>query len=78
MITALRRNRRWRKKRNDYFAAGTLCVWDVDLLSPNVIKAYFADNPDNPIVFHKGDRAHAGNAVPGWSMLVDDLFPEDE
>jgi Uma2 family endonuclease len=65
-------------KRKDYFAAGTLCVWDVDLLSPDVIKAYFVNDPDNPIIFRRGDVADAGEAVPSWSMLVDDLFPEEE
>lgn len=28
------------EKRADYFAAGTLVVWDVDLLSLDVIKSY--------------------------------------
>jgi Uma2 family endonuclease len=66
------------KKRSDYFAAGTLCVWDVDLQSPDVIKAYHASAPANPIIFHHGDVADAGEAVPEWSMPVDDLFPQDE
>src|SRR5215216_1766688 len=63
------------EKRRDYFAAGTLCVWDVDLQSPDVIKAYHADDLDNPIVFCRGEMADAGQAVPGWSMPVDNLFP---
>ena len=66
------------QKRADYFAAGTLCVWDVDLLSPDAIKAYFADDPQNPIIFRRGGKANAGQAVPGWQMPVDDLFPEDD
>lgn len=66
------------EKRSDYFAAGAICVWDVDLLSPNVIKAYFVSDPDNPIIFRRGDVAHAGEAVPGWSIAVDDLFPEEK
>ncbi|MEK6303487.1 MAG: Uma2 family endonuclease [Acidobacteriota bacterium] len=63
------------EKRRDYFAAGTLCVWDEDMQSPDVIKAYHADAPDNPVIFRRGDVADAGEAVPGWSMPVDDLFP---
>ena len=66
------------EKRKDYFAAGTLCVWDVDLLSPDVIKSYSSKDPDNPIIFKRGDIANACDAVPGWSMPVDDLFPEQE
>lgn len=65
-------------KRRDYFTAGAICVWDVDLLSSDVVKAYFAGDPDNPIVFRRGDVAHAGKAVPGWSIAVNDLFPIEE
>jgi len=63
-------------KRRDYFAAGTLCVWDVDLLGPDVIRAYFATDPDKPVVFRRGEDAHAGEAVYGWSLPVNDLFDE--
>jgi hypothetical protein len=59
-------------------SAGTLCVWDVDVLNPDIIKSYHANDPDNPIIFRRGDIADAGEAVPGWSMPVDDLTPEDE
>ena len=61
-------------KRADYFAAGTQVVWDVDLLSANVIRSYRVDDPDNPIIFRRGEIAHAEPAVPGWRMPVDDLF----
>jgi hypothetical protein len=33
-------------KRADYFACGTLVLWDVDLLSEDVVKSYKASNPD--------------------------------
>ena len=66
------------KKRRDYFAAGTLSVWDVDLQSPDVIKAYHFSDPENPVIFHRGDVADAGKAVPGWSMPARELFPQDE
>jgi Uma2 family endonuclease len=61
-------------KRADYFACGTLVVWDVDLLSPDVIKSYKASDPDQPIVFRRGDIADAEPAVPGWRMAVHELF----
>jgi Uma2 family endonuclease len=73
-----RAERRLADKRRDYFAAGTRCVWDVDLLSPDVIKAYHADNPESPVRFRRGDMVNAGDAVPGWSMPVDDLFQDNE
>src|SRR5574341_2372008 len=37
-----------RRKRADYFAAGTLVVWDVDLLSADVVRVYRATAPDAP------------------------------
>jgi Uma2 family endonuclease len=62
------------QKRADYFAAGTLVVWDVDLLSEDVVRSYRKDDPEHPKVFRRGEMANAEPAVPGWSMPVDDLF----
>src|SRR5215213_7417015 len=61
-------------KRRDYFAAGTLVVWDVDLLSVEVVKVYRASDPGNPTVYRRDDVAEAEPAVPGWTMPVDELF----
>lgn len=61
-------------KRRDYFAAGTLVVWDVDLLGDDVIKVYRFADPENPTVYRRGSVAEAEPAVPGWTMPVDDLF----
>lgn len=58
----------------DYFAAGTLVVWDVDLLGADVVRAYRADNPDRPDIFRRGETANAEPALSGWAMAVDDLF----
>ena len=63
------------RKRLEYFAAGTLVVWDVDLLNPDVIRSYDANDPANPVVYRRGEMAFAELAVPGWSIAVDDLFP---
>ena len=63
-------------KRADYFAAGTEVVWDVDLLGADVIKKYRADAPEQPEIFRRAEAANAEPAVPGWTMPVDDLFPE--
>ena len=62
------------QKRADYFAAGTLVVWDVDLLGEDVVKVYRASDPDNPTMYRRGNIAEAEPAVPGWCMPVDDLF----
>ena len=61
-------------KRMDYLAAGTQVVWDVDLLSPEVIKGYDANSPNTSRVFRRGDIADAEPAVPSWTMAVDELF----
>ena len=61
-------------KRADYFAAGTLVVWDVDLRSEDVIKAYRFDNPLMPLVFRRDETANAEPAVPGWRFPVNNLF----
>ena len=61
-------------KRADYFAAGTLVVWDVDLVAVDVIKVYRPTAPNNPTVYRRGELAEAEPAVPGWSMPVDDVF----
>jgi Uma2 family endonuclease len=57
----------------DYFAAGTLAVWDVDLLAQDVVRLHLADFPVQ--VFTRGDIAHAADAVPNWSIPVENLFP---
>jgi Uma2 family endonuclease len=61
-------------KRADYFACGTLVVWDVDLQSEEVIKSYKATDPEHPVTFRRGEIADAEPAVPGWRMAVDELF----
>jgi Uma2 family endonuclease len=62
-------------KRADYFAAGTLVVWDVDLVGADVVRVHRASDPDRPRVYRRGEHAEAEPAVLGWSMPVDALFP---
>lgn len=62
------------RKIADYFAAGTLVVWDVDLLSEDVVKVYRASEPKTPTVYRRGETAEAEPAVPGWAMPVNVLF----
>lgn len=59
----------------DYFAAGTLVVWDVDTSSDDVIRCYRSTHPAEPQIFRRGDIADAEPAVPGWRFAVEDLFP---
>jgi len=62
------------QKRADYFAAGTLVVWDVDVLRDGVVRVYRSTAPETPTFYSRGQRAEAEPAVPGWSMLVDDFY----
>ena len=64
------------QKRADYFAAGTLVVWDVDLLHEEVIRVYRADAPTNPTIYRRGEVAEAEPAVPRWRMPVNELFTD--
>ena len=64
-------------KRADYFAAGTLVVWDVDLLNENVVRVYRSNDDANPTMYGRGQMAEAEPAVAGWTIAVDDLFPEE-
>jgi Uma2 family endonuclease len=72
-----RAERQMAKKRADYFAAGTLVVWDVDLLNDDVVRVYRASEPEKPAIYHRNEIAEAEPAVPGWTMSVNDLFPEE-
>lgn len=63
-----------KKKRADYFAAGTEIVWDVDLLSENVVKSYHRDNSEQPRIFRRGEIVDAEPTLPDWKMAVDELF----
>lgn len=60
-------------KRADYFAAGTLVVWDVDPVNETVA-VYRAADPSVPTIFHRGETADAEPAVPGWRIAVDEVF----
>src|SRR5215208_282737 len=66
--------RQMARKRADYFAAGTLVVWDVDLLGDNVVRVYRSNDPENPAIYRRGEIAEAEPAAPGWTMAVNDLF----
>jgi Uma2 family endonuclease len=60
-------------KRADYFAAGTLVVWDVDPLAETIV-VYCSDAPTQPTTYSRGQVAEAEPAVRGWRLAVDDLF----
>ena len=61
-------------KRADYFAAGTLVVWDVDLQNEEVVAKYTASAPMKAQVFRRGEVADARPVLADWELKVDDLF----
>ena len=61
-------------KRADYFATGTLVVWDVDVLRSEEIRMYRAEKPDTRVIFRRGETAHTEPALPDWRFPVDELF----
>jgi Uma2 family endonuclease len=61
-------------KRADYFAAGTLAVWDVDPIARTIAVYRNSDALQPAAVFGPGDIADAEPAIPGWRLVVDSLF----
>jgi Uma2 family endonuclease len=69
-----RAERKIAQKVADYFSAGTVVLWDVDVLRQEVIKVYRRDDPNNPVIYRREDIADAEPAVPGWRFPVDEMF----
>jgi Uma2 family endonuclease len=65
--------KRMAAKRDDYFAAGTLVVWDVDVLRKKVVRVYRANSPKDPTEYRSSELAEAEPALPGWTMAVDEI-----
>ncbi len=65
-------------KRADYFSAGTLVVWDVDLLHDERIRVYRAAKPFEPTIYRPGQTAEAEPALPGWTFRIDSLLPRHD
>ena len=63
-------------KRADYFAAGTLVVWDVDVLRNKVIRVYRGTEPANAIIYTRDDIANAEPALPGWNIAVANVIKD--
>lgn len=63
-----------REKIADYFRAGAQVVWDVDVLRDKLIRVYRSTDPAHPTMYRHGEMAEAEPALPGWRMLVDEIF----
>ena len=62
------------QKRADYFAAGTLVVWDVDVLREKVVRVYRTTEPNFPTTYKGTQPAEARPALPGWSIMVNQIL----
>jgi Uma2 family endonuclease len=62
------------KERAEYFAAGTLVLWDGDLLAEDMVRVFRHNDPLRPTVYRRGGSAEAEPALPGWTMPVDGVF----
>ena len=61
-------------KRADYFAAGTLVVWEVDVLREKLVCVYRAADSGNAKVYAADDAAEAEPALPGWTLPVSEIL----
>lgn len=59
------------RKRIDYFEAGTLAVWDINL-KLETVTLYISQQ--STVIFHRGDVAHAEPALSEKSLDVDEIF----
>jgi Uma2 family endonuclease len=65
-------------KRADYFEAGTLVVWDVDVLHGYTIRSFRFDSPETPALFTQDQIATAEPALPGFEFPVANLIPDED
>ena len=65
--------KRLKAKRDDYFAAGTRVVWDVDT-KKEVVTVYRATRASKGTVYKVGQVAEAEPAVPAWRLPVNEIF----
>lgn len=68
--------RRMATKRADYFAAGTLVVWDVDVLREKTVRVFRANDQLNPTIYSNDQSAEAEPALPGWTLALEEIFSE--
>jgi len=69
-------DREYAGKRDDYFEAGTMVVWDVDPLAKTITK-YVRSALTQGTRFPIGEQADAEPAVPGWKLDLETLFGQD-
>jgi Uma2 family endonuclease len=61
------------RKRQEYFAAGTRLVWEVD---PKARQVSVFTAPEARTVFREGQALDGGDVLPGFALPLADLFAE--
>ena len=64
-----------RQKRANFFAAGTVRVWQIDPLAETA-ETFDPAAPDEPVPVPAGGTLEAGAALPGFAVRLSDLFTE--
>jgi len=73
VISPSNTRREMERKLNDYFATGVAIVWLV-YLNPREVVAHTA--PNNSVTLRGDDLLEGGTVLPGFSVLVTQLFAE--
>ncbi len=61
-------------RRADYFRAGTLVLWEIDVRAATV--RVWRNGEAEPRTFVGGQVIDAEPAIPGWTMSVDEVFSD--
>ena len=65
-----------KRKRREYFSAGTLLIWQVDLATRTVEVYASADSPDEFCLLREFDVLDGGTVLPGLTVSLRNLFAE--
>ena len=63
------------RKRAEYFEAGVRLLWEIDAVAA-FVAVYTA--PDRPQRLTRADTLDGGQVVPGFALVLDELFAELE
>ncbi|MEM9703855.1 MAG: Uma2 family endonuclease, partial [Planctomycetota bacterium] len=65
-----------RQKRENFFAAGSRVVWQIDPLTETA-ETFAQGEPHRPTAVPAGGTLDAGDALPGFRLALPDLFTDD-
>ena len=71
VLSASNTRREMEQKRRDYFAGGTLLVWEIDPPA-RAVDVYVT--VDRPVRYHNGETLTGDPVLPGFTLAVADVF----